>query len=435
MLRRLIVKEVKDLIRDRKILFGMIILPLIIYGVMGIVVSETTKYSIQQVKEAVSTGMKLAVIDYDRSTYSKLLIEYLKRMNTTINIVNRGNINVTRLLTSEDYIGVLIIPQGFSKNISMGIQGSVEVYVRISDVSIASLGIANAVIGLVNGFAEYLSSILISNTTTLPPSFVMNPIEVQGSIIIGKMVYSLSYISAMYSQMFMLPLAPMIVMIYAASIAATSIGVEKEEKTLEVLLTLPISRKSIALAKLTGSLIIALAASISTMAGFYLYMKSITEVSTSSQSSVGADVFGVIGIGGLIVYALTVFLTVMVVSTLGLYLGSFGENVRSAQSVVGYLWLVVFIPLYASMFIDFSLTPLPVVLAISMIPFTSPLVALKSFIVGNYTYLVVNIVATIALLILLVFLVSRRFEGEKLLIGRPGKHRGRKLGYKFFKSF
>ncbi len=435
MLRRLIVKEVKDLIRDRKILFGMIILPLIIYGVMGIVVSETTKYSIQQVKEAVSTGMKLAVVDYDKSTYSKLLIEYLKRMNTTIDVVNRGNINVTRLLTSEDYIGVLIIPQGFSKNISMGIQGSVEVYVRISDVSIASLGIANAVIGLVNGFAEYLSSILISNTTTLPPSFVMNPIEVQGSIIIGKMVYSLSYISAMYSQMFMLPLAPMIVMIYAASIAATSIGVEKEEKTLEVLLTLPISRKSIALAKLTGSLIIALAASISTMAGFYLYMKSITEVSTSSQSSVGANVFGVIGIGGLIVYALTVFLTVMVVSTLGLYLGSFGENVRSAQSVVGYLWLVVFIPLYASMFIDFSLTPLPVVLAISMIPFTSPLVALKSFIVGNYTYLVVNIVATIALLILLVFLVSRRFEGEKLLIGRPGKHRGRKLGYKFFKSF
>ncbi len=435
MLKRLIVKEVKDLIRDRKILFGMIILPLIIYGVMGIVVSETTKYSIQQVKEAVSTGMKLAVVDYDKSTYSKLLIEYLKRMNTTIDIVNRGNINVTRLLASKDYIGVLVIPQGFSKNISMGIQGSVEVYVRLSDISIASLGIANAVIGLVNGFAEYLSSILISNTTTLPPSFVMNPIEVQGNIIIGKVVYSLSYISAMYSQMFMLPLAPMIVMIYAASIAATSIGVEKEEKTLEVLLTLPISRKSIALAKLTGSIIIALAASISTMAGFYLYMKSITEVSTSSQSSVGTNVFGVIGIGGLIVYALTVFLTVMVVSTLGLYLGSFGENVRSAQSVVGYLWLVVFIPLYASMFIDFSLTPLPVVLAISMIPFTSPLVALKSFIVGNYTYLVVNIVATIALLILLVFLVSRRFEGEKLLIGRPGKRRGRKLGYKFFKSF
>ncbi len=434
MIKRLIVKEVKDLIRDRKILFGMIILPLIIYGVMGLVVTETTKYSIQQAKEVVSTGMRLAIIDYDKSTYSKLLINYLEEKNATLNIINESNPNITRLLASNEYIAVLVIPKGFSRNITNGVQGSLEVYIRLTDISISSLSIANAIIGLVNGFSKYLSSILILNETNLQPSFIMNPVNVYGNVVLGKIAYSLSYISAVYGQMFMLPLAPMIVMIYAASIAATSIGVEKEEKTLEVLLTLPISRRSIALAKLTGSLLIALAASISTMAGFYLYMRSITQISTS-QSGVEANIFGVIGVEGLVVYALTVFLTVMIVSTLGLYLGSFGENIRSAQSIVGYLWLIVFIPLYAAMFIDFSLTPLPIVLAISMIPFTSPLIALKSFMIGNYIYLLVNTATALAVLGILVVLVSKRFEGEKLLIGKPGRRRSKRSRYKFFKSF
>lgn len=425
MLRRLVVKEIKDLLRDRKILFGMIFMPLIIYIAMGAFFGTITKYSVGQVRETLSAGIRLAVIDLDKNVYSRMLIDYLRKVNATITLFDES-INPIKLLKTDKYMGVVIVPRGFSDNISVGIPGHIEIYVRLGDISVTSFSLANVIAGIVSGFEDHLSSLIISNSTRLPPKFVTNPINVESTVVIANRAYPMASIGAFYGQLFMLPIAPMIVMVYAASIAATSIGVEKEEKTLEVLLTLPIRRRTIALAKLSGTLIIALMASLSTMIGFYFYLRGIySGIEYDGDSGVGevTNIVGIIGASGLVMYALSVFMTVMLTSTIGLYLGSYGEDVRGAQSMVGLIWMAVFLPLYAAMFIDFKLSPLLVTLAVSLIPFTSPLITLKSAITNNILYGALSLTSTIATWLLMVYLLSKRFEGEKLLIGKPGKKR------------
>ena len=57
-------------------------------------------------------------------------------------------------------------------------------------------------------------------------------------------------------------------------IAATSVASEKEEKTLETLLSLPISRFTILFGKLAGSTIVAAVGAIAIIIGFNYYMGS-----------------------------------------------------------------------------------------------------------------------------------------------------------------
>ncbi len=425
MLKTLVVKEVKDLLRDRKILFAMIIMPLIIYIGMGAVMGAMIEQSIKQVEETIKAGVKVAVLNQDEGPWSKLFIDYVKKYwNATIVYIN--DTNITRALSTTDTLGLkalYVIPKGFSTNISNEKPGVIQIYFILHDLSVTSMGILSAYNSIVNGFSKYLSSIIITNTTKVNPAFAMLPVVSSSKVLLSGTLVDSNIVQAVSGQLFMLPIAPMLVIGYAASIAAMSIGVEKEEKTLEVLLSLPIRRRDIVLSKLTGSLIISLLASVSMLIGFSYYMNRMSSIgvntSEATQLSVTGGIFSLIGIPGLIVYLVSVFLAVFLASTLGLYLGSFGENVRSAQSMVGYIWIIVFFPLYIAVFTDFALDPLAKIIAISLIPFAAPLVVLKAFISGKIVYAILSVVSGLGLLGLITYLLTKRFEGEKLLVGKP----------------
>ncbi len=428
MLKTLIIKEVKDLLRDRKILFAMIIMPLIIYIGMGAVMGAMIEQSIKQVEETMKAGIKVAILNEDKGLWSRAFIDYVEKYwNATIVSIN--DTNITKALDMADKLGLralYIIPKGFSANISNEKTGIIQVYFILHDLSITSMGFLSAYNSIVNGFSKYLSSIIISNTTGVNPVFAMLPVISQSKVLLSGTIVDANLVQAVSGQLFMLPIAPMLVIGYAASIAAMSIGVEKEEKTLEVLLSLPIRRRDIVLSKLTGSLIISLLAAISMLIGFSYYMNRMTSIGANTTSeavqiSMTGGIFGLIGIPGLTLYVVSVFLAVFLASTLGLYLGSFGENVRSAQSMVGYVWIIVFFPLYIAIFTDFALDPLVKILAISIIPFASPLVVLKAFISGKVIYAAISVASGIGFLGLITYLLTKRFEGEKLLVGKPKK--------------
>ena len=62
----------------------------------------------------------------------------------------------------------------------------------------------------------------------------------------------------------------------AVQLAATSVAMEKEEKTLETLLTCPIDRLAILGGKLSSSIIIAAVSALAFMAGYNYVLSSIT---------------------------------------------------------------------------------------------------------------------------------------------------------------
>ncbi len=439
MLRSLVIKEVKDLLRDRKILFAMIIMPLIIYIGMGAAMGALMEQSIKQVEETVRAGVKIALLNEDDGPWSKTFIGYAKKYwNATIILVNATSpskaLNITESLGLK---ALYIIPRGFSENISNEKPGVIQVYFVLHDLSVTSMGLLSVYTNIVSGFSKYLSSIIITRTAKVNPAFAMAPVISKAQVFLSGTIVNANLVQALSGQLFILPIAPMLVISYAASIAAMSIGVEKEEKTLEVLLSLPIRRRDIVLSKLTGSLLISLLASISMLIGFSYYMSSVSSVginntTSTTHVSMTGGIFGLIGIPGLTLYLISVFFSVFLASTLGLYLGSFGENVRSAQSMVGYIWIIVFFPLYIAIFTDFALDPLAKILAISIIPFSAPLVVLKAFLSGKIVYGIISVASSVGFLALVAYLLTKRFEGEKLLIGKSKrKKRSKHIKLKF----
>jgi len=429
MLRILMVKELKDMLRDKKLVIGMILAPLLIYVALGAVVGFSARESMKIVQERARIGLELGIINLDGGAYSRLLIDFLTNY-VHARLVPVNSCDPRRALeelASKNVHAVLLVPRGFSHNISLGKPASLYVFMKIGDLSLSSIALAGLYSGIPRSFSDYLSSFLIVNSTGYEPRFLKNPVRGIARIELAGVFLDLELVQGLVGQLFMLPIAPMLVVGYAASLAAMSIGVEKEEKTLEVLLSLPISRRSIVLAKLTGSLVISAISSVSMLLGFTYYIYS---VSHSVGNLTTVSIVGLVGTEVLALFALSVFLSVLLASTLGLYLGSYGEDVRSAQSMVGFLWIVVLAPLYLAMFSDLTLDPVPKNVAISSTPFTAPVIVLKAFISGRPLYAALSLLSEAVLLTVVVLLLARRFEGENLLVGR-GSSGGKGIRIRF----
>ena len=173
--RNILVKELKELIRDPKILIGIIIIPLIMFPALGAVLGYAQQSAIEKAQET-----NILVLNNDGGNWSQALIAYLNA-NARVAVVN----NVTPQQAVEQ--GLLVhynstqfveIPQGFSANMTLNSAGN------------------NATKAAVNLYGEFsvggiFSTIGSSATTTLVYSFnrVVAPDAVfttQSSIIKGE---------------------------------------------------------------------------------------------------------------------------------------------------------------------------------------------------------------------------------------------------------
>ena len=77
----LVLKEVKELVRDPKILIGVILMPVIIFPVMG----SAIQISQESVLRAVQ-GASFAIYTNDEGFVTTALVNYLYRNNTVVPI-------------------------------------------------------------------------------------------------------------------------------------------------------------------------------------------------------------------------------------------------------------------------------------------------------------------------------------------------------------
>jgi ABC-2 type transport system permease protein len=222
------------------------------------------------------------------------------------------------------------------------------------------------------------------------------------------------------SQLTTLPVTIFIILIFAVQIAATSIAIEKEQKTLETLLTLPVGRLTILGSKLIGSSIIAALGSVSYMVGFRYYMNSFMEYSMQQPDipilSPSLSFYIVIG--------LLMFITLVASLALAIVIAVFAEDVRSAQALVGYIAPLIIIPGIVSMFSDVNTLPLTVKILIYAIPFSYPMIAARSGLMGDYSIAFIGVVYVTVFTIAILYVAAKLFITEKILTARIFLRRG-----------
>jgi ABC-2 type transport system permease protein len=262
----ILVKELKELIRDPKILLGMIIVPLVMFPVLGAVMN----FSMQSVQEQAQKATIL-VMNNDGGDYSQIFITalnssvrvFMSNYTSPEDAVNQNELpqyNTTQLVE---------IPPGFSANMTLHVNGNQNITASVKIYSVFSS----------SGVFENVGSSIIDNliggfNRQLAPNIIQAE---KSSIIKGQIKEGVdpAQLSAlMISQTIAMPITIMILLTYSMQIAATSVAMEKEEKTLETLLTLPVDRFSILMGKLSGSILVAGVAAVAYMLGFNYYMGS-----------------------------------------------------------------------------------------------------------------------------------------------------------------
>jgi ABC-2 type transport system permease protein len=216
----------------------------------------------------------------------------------------------------------------------------------------------------------------------------------------------------------MLPIMVMMMVIFAIQMAATSIALEKEQKTLETLMTLPVGRLTILGGKLAGSVVIAVAGSISYMIGFSYYTSSAFSFAPQLTS---IDLTGV-GIGiqpiGYALLGIVMFVTLVSALALAISLAVFTDSVRSAQSLTGVLIIPLIIPAMILMFSDIEMLPPTIQWIMLAIPYTHTMLATKAAFLGNYWVMMRSILYISVFTVLVLWIAAKIFSTERIITAR-----------------
>ena len=406
----ILIKELKELIRDPKILIGMIILPLIMFPVLGMVLG----YAQQTAKEQAQKGT-LLVVNNDGGQWSSQFIGTLGRyMNVAvINSTTPQQIVDQGLLAQYNSTTFIEIPAGFSQNLTMHINGDFNITATINSYGVYQGGSIFSTIG-----SEVATSLVDSFNRAIAPNVVYST---QSTIIKGEIqqgVNPTALSTYMYLQAFALPITVMILLTYAMQIAATSVAMEKEEKTLETLLTVPVDRFAILMGKLSSTMIVAGAAAVTTMVGYNYMLGSVT-MGIQTGTPIDLVKLGLVPSAlGYVLLGVSLFVTLLSGLALAVIMSAFSEDVRGAQALIGYIYPLIFIPSLALMYIDINTLPLAVKAVFYAIPYSQPIIASKAVVLGDYSTALFGIIYVTAFTFVIMYIASRLFATEKILTAK-----------------
>ena len=405
----ILVKEIKELVRDPKILLAMLIVPLIMFPVLGGIMS----YSMQAAREQAEKAT-LLVVDNDGGHWAELFTDYLN-FSVKVSVVNNRTLNNTvtlKLLSDYNTTQLIEIPSGFSANMTEYKNGNTKINATVNFYGIFSGGgifqeVGSAIIDdLVSGFNRAIAP---NAVYTFKSTIIKGEIQknVDPSILSRLML----------SQAIAMPITIMILLTYSMSIAATSVAMEKEEKTLETLLTLPMDRFAILMGKLSGSILVAGVGAIAYMIGFNYYMGSL-------MATIPSGTLDLVSLGlapsllGYLLLGISLFVTLLSALALAVIMSAFSEDVRGAQSLVGNLTPIIIIPALVLMYLDVNSLPLALKILIYALPYSHPIIAARAVTMGDYWTVVFGIVYVTVFTLVIMYAASRLFATEKILTAK-----------------
>jgi ABC-2 type transport system permease protein len=400
-------KEVKELLTPSAVI-PMIIMALI-FAMIGNFAGD--------ISESLSAKPTIGLIDLDDSNLSRLACA---NISENANIIYNGSSVEDGLSAVENGSGMalIVLPPGFGADILDNESGIVQIYWLMKGAGIMDSLPLSTVDGLINNMEWTISNSLVGDDSVTDPSIVLNPTEVYDTTMFkGREMSGISpqtISSVMASQGTVVPLIVVMVIIMSGSMVITSMGSEKENKTLETLLTLPISRTSIVFGKLIGAAIVGLVTAVIYMIGFGYYMSSITSSSAIDLAKYGLtiDAFGFVLVG------ISLFLALFAALALCMILGIFTKNYKASQMMTMPITFLALIPMFMTMFSDFDTLPTGAQVFLFGIPFSHPMMAMRSLMFGDTNLVLAGIGYEVIFCIVTMFIAVTLFKKDILLTGR-----------------
>ncbi len=433
----LLSKDVKDLLRDPRIFIPFVVSALIM-PIIGIVIGVSYQTTIREILTKPVTSVSLVALD--NGTYTKELIEYLNE-SKYVKLYLFNSIN--EALAKAPSSSVVVIPPGFSKELKYYIEGKappppIIVIQRVYSMgmglkglraSIAASVIVNALRSILMkeyNISSYLLQALMSPTYSIPLIYIEN-----------REVFIPAWAQALNSLSLPLIIVPMIVAMIGAAvlqIAATSMALENEVRTLETLLTFPIPRTSILASKILSAFGVGILGSVMNVAGFWVYMiilmKSFGSVS-KLLGAVGAskELLRLVGIKHIITpielmipspslglfVAISAVISVLFLAVLGVLIGSLCSDVRIASTFMAPIMFPLMIGVYFIGFIDPTQLPRLTLYTLLSIPLVQTAILAKLSMMGVWIdFVPLGIFASIAITVVVLWITAKMLNMDRL---------------------
>ena len=327
---------------------------------------------------------------------------------------------------------VLALPDAdsFRESMTNGTQITMKQYYLYEPTGLfgtVSSSVLSSVVSILN--TSLSQEIMSSAGTGLDYDFVTNPIVsgtndvstiVDGEVHTGITPSDIS--NEITSQTLMIPIVIMIIIMMVGSIVISSMGSEKENKTLETLLTMPIKRTSIVSGKIVAAAIVGLVYGLAYMVGMSIYMGSMTGTIAGSSSVNLEDLGMSLDILDWFLIMVSMFLAIVCALGICMILGAFAKNYKSAQTMTMPLSILAMIPMFIIMFTGWYGSG-GVLQAITFaIPFSHPMMAMQALMYGDMT-LVLGGIAYMAVFALVSILITVRLYNSDILITGLGQNK------------
>ncbi len=235
---------------------------------------------------------------------------------------------------------------------------------------------------------------------------------------------------AFASQSLIIPIVLAFIIIFSAQMLASLIALEKQNKTLETLLTVPISRPFIVFSKMLSAGVVALIISVVYLFAMNNYMSGVTGGNIGLGNNVSLVLkqlgmnftpltYGLLG--------LSIFFAILAALAVTTILAAYAEDVKDVQAMLTPLMIFIILPYFLTMFTDPANLSLPLKLILYVIPFSHPFLATQNLMFGRFSPVILGIIYQIVFSFVCIMIASKIFSSDRILTARV---RFRKIGFR-----
>lgn len=424
-------KELKEMLTMQTII-TMVVLVAVLYAAGGAISGS--------ISESTENSKNIVICDKDNTDFTKYVLGEMERQ-----IKESGGDFKNVDVQSEDYAAelkrldvksVVIIPEGFTQQIQNNETAKVkyaEKMTSLASLSNISTG-SDAALQLIQASVKnaiYENKINDGTMTQEEVKQLEQPIELDESTVVADKCENISssIITALCSMQGMLvPIIMFILIMYSSQMILGAISTEKIDKTLETLLSAPVSRLSVVSAKMLSAGVVAALQAVVYMFGMNQMMSGITEnMGDTSQYNQALENLGLtMSVGQYVLVGIQMFLSILIALSISLILGVLAKDAKSAQSLVMPINIATMIPYVMSMFIDIK-TATPVLrYVVYAIPFSHAFMASENVMFGNNSVYIGGLIYQVVFLAVCMTIALKIFMSDRIFTMSLGGGKSRR---------
>lgn len=381
------------------------------------------------IDEAEEESSSITICNFDDTEFTKAVLNFLENPaggeKNEVEYVTLESDDYVTELKRLDLKNVVIIPEGFAQKVENSEQAKI-IYVSrmtsLSTVSNISTGSSSAMslIEAAVKSAFYTSKVQTGALKENEVTMLENPVEIEEHTVVAdkseKVAAALIIAATQMSQMF-LPILVFVLVIYSSQMLLNAVATEKIDKTLETLLSAPVSRLTVLSAKMLAAGVVAGLNAIVYMFGMSKMTSSVSNITTDSVDGLD-EILKNLGLtlsaGDYVLVGIQMFMTILITLSISLVLGALAKDTKSTQTYIMPVTIMAMIPYMLSVFVDITTLSPVLRYLVYAIPFTHTFMATQNVMFDNMTLYWAGLAYQFVLLVLCMTYAVKVFTSDRI---------------------